>query len=283
MIIEQKSDNSFTSICLYASIVSIIVDIFFLVSRIGNTSETIAVMLFCVLSIILVPTYVLSFVGFPHTFFHNGTKSKQLRFVSIANILFVVVLFFTSEKVGAEEMERDYQLHQSDIENAINFTYSVLSDGCSIDVEFDDKQAIEHLFVGEKGSDKLLGEWNPTSFQVDSLTALIGITQKDLYAICNYLRIAGCYSIAMQSFSDKNYMSLLYRRHLSSAYYFEVFEDDLSDDEILKMNDASRIIYDKKVCFRYGSPAWGDVGFPGKEKYLKSRKRRVIVASENNK
>jgi hypothetical protein len=55
-----------------------------------------------------------------------------------------------------------------------------------------------------------------------------------------------------------------------SAYYFVIFPDSMGDENYRKyMNDVGHIPYNHRVVFEYGSPAFGDMTFPGRDEYLK--------------
>ena len=55
-----------------------------------------------------------------------------------------------------------------------------------------------------------------------------------------------------------------------SAYFFVIFPDSMGNETYINyMNDAGYIPYNYRVVFEYGSPAFGDMTFPGRDKYLK--------------
>jgi hypothetical protein len=49
-----------------------------------------------------------------------------------------------------------------------------------------------------------------------------------------------------------------------------IFPDSMGDENYRKyMNDVGHIPYNHRVVFEYGSPAFGDMTFPGRDEYLK--------------
>jgi hypothetical protein len=55
-----------------------------------------------------------------------------------------------------------------------------------------------------------------------------------------------------------------------SAYYFIIFPDSMSNENYKHyLDDVRYIPYNHRVIFEYGSPAFGDMTFPDRDKYLK--------------
>ena len=104
----------------------------------------------------------------------------------------------------------------------------------------------------------------------------------ELDSLCNYTRsivdrknlqprldALGCFSVYVPSVKN-GAIEIGFRRVSMSAYYFVIFPDSMDDENYRKyMNDVGYIPYNHRVVFKYGSPAFGAITFPGRDEYLK--------------
>jgi hypothetical protein len=79
----------------------------------------------------------------------------------------------------------------------------------------------------------------------------------------------GCFSVYVPS-ENNGPIEIGFRRVSMSAYYFVIFPDSMGEENYRNyMNDVGYIPYNHRVVFEYGSPAFGDMTFPGRDEYLK--------------
>jgi hypothetical protein len=104
----------------------------------------------------------------------------------------------------------------------------------------------------------------------------------ELDSLCNYARsivdrknlqprldALGCFSVHVLS-ENKGAVEIGFRRVSMSAYYFIIFPDTMGNENYKHyQNDVRYIPYNHRVVFEYGSPAFGDIKFPGRDEYLK--------------
>ena len=111
----------------------------------------------------------------------------------------------------------------------------------------------------------------PSRDKVDSLATVIGLNREVLNGIHERLHKAGCHSIRIIR-QDGTYdvATFLFRRDMLSAYYYDIHKEAMTETEMeaVDADDCTRIVFNPHVCFVYGSPAFGDICFPGKQEYL---------------
>ena len=110
---------------------------------------------------------------------------------------------------------------------------------------------------------------------MDSLAAEIGLSREILNEIRDRLYKAKCHSIRIIK-QDGTYdvATLMFRRDMASSYYYEIHNVAMTEAEMeaVDADDCERIVFNPHVCFVYGSPAFGNMAFPGKQEYLERRR-----------
>ena len=168
--------------------------------------------------------------------------------ITVFNIVFFLLflaLEYPQRRCNPDIMQSYYESHKAELDSLCNYARSIANVGYDYHVEFEDGVNIRSL---QKG---------------------IGIDDKELKGLKNRLDALGCFSVYVPS--DKNgAIEIGFRRVSMSAYYFVIFPDSMGDENYRKyMNDVGHIPYNHRVVFEYGSPAFGDMTFPGRDEYLK--------------
>lgn len=192
----------------------------------------------------------------------------------IGLLILVSILLFNGG-VDAKKMEKNYRLHSSEMEQAIEYTLSCLEDGSGLDIEFEGSGKVDSFSIFNDGIWD--GTLEPSKNIVDSLAAEIGLSREILNEVRDRLYKAKCHSIRIIK-QDGTYdvATLMFRRDMASAYYYEIHNIAMTETEMeaVDADDCERIVFNPHVCFVYGSPAFGDMAFPGKQEYLEGRRRR---------
>jgi hypothetical protein len=142
-------------------------------------------------------------------------------------------------------MQSYYESHKTELDSLCNYARSIVNDGYDYHVEFED------------------------GVNIRSLQKEMGIDDKELKELKNRLDALGCFSVYVPS-ENNGPIEIGFRRVSMSAYYFVIFPDSMGEENYrIYMNDVGYIPYNHQVVFEYGSPAFGDMTFPGRDKYLK--------------
>ena len=168
--------------------------------------------------------------------------------ITVFNIVFFL-LFLTFEypqrRCNPDIMQSYYESHKTELDSLCNYARSIVNDGYDYHVEFED------------------------GVNIRSLQKEMGIDDKELKELKNRLDALGCFSVYVPS-ENNGPIEIGYRRVSMSAYYFVIFPDSMGEENYrIYMNDVGYIPYNHQVVFEYGSPAFGDMTFPGRDKYLK--------------
>ena len=168
--------------------------------------------------------------------------------ITVFNIVFFLLflaLEYPQRRCNPDIMQSYYESHKAELDSLCNYSRSIANDGCDYHVEFED------------------------GVNIRSLQKEMGIDDKELKGLKNRLDALGCFSVRVPS-EDNGAIEIGFRRVSMSAYYFVIFPDSMGDENNRKyMNDVGHIPYNHRVVFEYGSPAFGDMTFPGRDEYLK--------------
>ena len=186
------------------------------------------------------------------TIFASRKLSSFRHFATLGITVFNLVFFllflafeYPQRRCNPDIMQSYYESHKAELDSLCNYARSIANDGYDYHVEFENGVNIRSL---QKG---------------------MGIDDKELKGLKNRLDALGCFSVYVPS--DKNgAIEIGFRRVSMSAYYFVIFPDSMGDEDYRNyMNDVGYIPYNHRVVFEYGSPAFGDMTFPGRVEYLK--------------
>lgn len=225
---------------------------------------------------VLIPVFILVVVGVLSPFFLNDSRRGLLCILSGSALgLFILAcILLGGSSVDARKLEKNYLMHSDDMQLAIDYALDCLEDGQGVDIEFNERGRVNIFSIVHNRMWNTL--WDPTRAQVDSLCAVLGLGSEELYGIRERLKDAHCHSIKLIR-QDGTYdvATMMFRRDMGSAYYYDIHRIAMTEEEMADVNenDCERIAFDPQVCFVYGSPAWGNVCFPGKDTYLAGWRR----------
>ena len=263
---------------LVVAAIALLFDFVWLVTMmLGEGAKFVVFIISAFFALIILPVFMLDVAGIITSFFTKDSRKNLLMRLSGAGIslLALIGLLFIKGSVDVEKLEKNYLIHSSEIEQAIDYTLSCLEDGRGLDIEFEDngRVSIFHIFKDGIGD----GAWDPSRDKVDSLAVEIGLNREVLNDIHHRLNKAKCHSIRIIK-QDGTYdvATLMFRRDLGSAYYYDIHSVAMTETEMeaVDADDCTRIVYNPHVCFVYGSPAFEDTDFPGKQEYLEGRRRK---------
>ena len=272
---REIKHSGWVSFLLVVAAIALFCDIVWCVAMmLGESAKFVIFMISAFSSVIILPVFLLDFAGFITSFFSKDSRRILLMGLSGAGIALLILCGFLLLKGGAnvEELEENYRRHSSEMEQAIDYTLSCLEDGRGLDIEFEENGQVSIFHIGKDGIWD--GAWDPSRDKVDSLAAEIGLNREILNGIRERLQKAGCHSIRIIK-QDGTYdvATLMFRRDMGSAYHYDIHNVAMTETEMeaVDVGDCTRIVYNPHVCFVYGSPAFGDIAFPGKQAYLERR------------
>ena len=169
--------------------------------------------------------------------------------------------------VSPDELSNHYQSHINEIWDLVNYTNDALNKYCGIQLIIKDS-TVSELYVYDF---IWMGTKNPVQKDYDNLLHLIGFTNETIDTIVEKLNAAGCLSIEMMK--DSGYIKVLYKADKKCGYYYRLFREELSEDDIKEVLDTSPICipYTNKVMFEYNPyKKNADPTFPGREEYLQN-------------
>ncbi len=168
--------------------------------------------------------------------------------ITVFNIVFFLLFLaieYPQRRCNPDIMQSYYESHKTELDSLCNYARSIVNDGYDYHVEFED------------------------GVNIRSLQKEMGIDDKELKELKNRLDALGCFSVYVPS-ENNGPIEIGFRRVSMSAYFFVIFPDSMGNETYINyMNDAGYIPYNYRVVFEYGSPAFGDMTFPGRDKYLK--------------
>lgn len=274
---ESTSKHSgWITFSVIVAAIALLCDIIWLVAMmLGESAKFIVFMISAISVFIILPVFILDVAGFISSFFTKDSRKNLLMGLSGAGIglLILVSILLFNGGVDAKKMEKNYRLHSSEMEQAIEYTLSCLEDGSGLDIEFEGSGKVDSFSIFNDGIRD--GELEPSKNKVDSLAAEIGLSREILNEVRDRLYKAKCHSIRIIK-QDGTYdvATLMFRRDMASAYYYEIHNVAMTEAEMeaVDADDCERIVFNPHVCFVYGSPAFGDMAFPGKQEYLEGRR-----------
>ena len=270
--------SGWVTFSLIVAVVALFCDFVWCVSlMLGEGATFVVFMMSAFAAIIIVPVFILDFAGFVTSFFSKDSKRRLLMGLSGAGIGLMVLsgCLLINGGVNVEKLEKNYLKHSSEMEQAIDYTLSCLEEGCGLDIEFEGRNRVAIFHICKDGDWSCF--WYPSRKQVDSLAAEIGLNRDILNEIHDRLYKADCHSInVIKQDGICDVATIMYRRDMGSAYYYDIHHVAMTEAEMesVDANDCTRIVFNPHVCFVYGSPAFGDIAFPGKQDYLESRQGR---------
>ncbi len=186
------------------------------------------------------------------TIFASIKLSRFRHFATLGITAFNIVFFllflafeYPQRRCNPDIMQSYYESHKTKLDSLCNYARRIVNDGYDYHVEFEDGENIR------------------------SLQKEMGINDKELKGLKIRLDALGCFSVYVPSENNEP-IEIGFRRVSMSAYYFVIFPDSMDDENYRKyMNDVGYIPYNHRVVFKYGSPAFGAITFPGRDEYLK--------------
>jgi hypothetical protein len=159
--------------------------------------------------------------------------------------LFFLALEYPQRRGNPDIMQSYYESHKAELDSLCNYARSIANVGYDYHVEFED------------------------GVNIRSLQKEMGIDDKELNELKKRLDALGCFSVRVSS-ENNGAVEIGFRRVSMSAYYFIIFPDSMSNENYKHyLDDVRYIPYNHRVIFEYGSPAFGDMTFPDRDKYLK--------------
>lgn len=188
--------------------------------------------------------------------------------INVFNLMFFV-MYMTIEHprhvCNAEIMETYYEAHKADLDSLARYASRILDDSCSFHLEFENGNvAIFHAWKNGKGSNN----WDVESSKVKELCELVGIDKQEFRELKKRLDDLECISVAASS-NNSEPIEIGFRRVMLSAYFFVVYADSMGNEKYNEYLHRSECIpYNGRIVFKYGSPAFGSMSFPGKQDYM---------------
>lgn len=169
--------------------------------------------------------------------------------ITVFNIVFFLLflaLEYPHRRCNPDIMQSYYESHKAELDGLCNYARSIVNEGYDYHVEFED------------------------GVNIINLQKEMGIDDKELNELKDRLEALGCFSVCVPS-EDKGGIEIGFRRVSMSAYYFVIYPDSMGNENYKHyLNDVRYIPYNHRVVFEYGSPAFGDIKFPGRDKFFKT-------------
>lgn len=266
--------SGWVTFSLVVAVIALLCDLVWCVTlMLGESVKFVVFMISAFSVLIILPVFILDFAGFITSFFSKDSRRKLLMGLSGAGIGLLILsgILLLKGSVDAEKLEKNYLRHSLEMEQAIDYTLSCLEDGWGLDIEFEGCGSVSEFRVCKDGIWE--GSWDPSRNEVGSLAAEIGLNREILHEIHDRLSKANCHSIRIIK-QDGSYdvATLMFRRDMASAYYYDIHNVAMTEAEMEAADNCTTIVYNPRVCFVYGSPAFGDIAFPGKHEFLERRR-----------
>ena len=264
------------TIYLFASILSVVLDIL-IISVLLRTPEVICVLKPLTLAIVLViaiPIYLLTFICLIKVLLKRENQLSPLAHFSSLNLLLLpfAILLLGLIDSPADKLEQNYLMHEKGIEEVLRYTRDAMDDGSRLFLTFNRNFDIEYLQIAYPGDARGVSAYYPQDVETDSLIGQIGMSREELLAIRRQLWIANCSSIFLDKSGKADYVEMCCcpycGRHRLEGYYYQIYDGELSDERIQDLDDQTRVIFNRKVCFKYSSRLWKGSLFRGKQIYL---------------
>ena len=176
--------------------------------------------------------------------------------------------------VSPDELSSHYQSHINEIWDLVNYTNDALDEDCGIQLIIKDS-AVSELYIYYVFL--WMGTKNPVQKDYDNLLHFIGFTNETVDTIVEKLIAAGCLSVEMMK--DSGYIKVLYKADKKCGYYYRLYREELSEDEIREVLDSAPVCipYTTKAMFEYNPyKKKADPTFPGREEYLQNYSSRSL-------
>ena len=168
--------------------------------------------------------------------------------ITMFNIVFFLLFLafeYPQRRCDPYIMQSYYESHKAELDSLCNYARSIVNDGYDYHVEFED------------------------GVNIRSLKKEMGIDDKELKELKSRLDALGCFSVRVSS-KNNGAVEIGFRNVSMSGYYFVIFPDSMGNEKYKHyLEDVRYIPYNHRVVFEYGSPAFGDMIFPGRDEYLK--------------
>lgn len=173
--------------------------------------------------------------------------------ITVFNIVFFLLflaLEYPQRRCNPDIMQTYYESHKAELDSLCNYARRIANYGYDYHVEFED------------------------GVNIRSLQKEMGIDDKELKELKTRLEDLGCFSVHVPSKNNEG-IEIGFRRVSMSAYFFVIYPDSMGNENYKHyLNDVRYIPYNHRVVFEYGSPAFGDMIFPGRDEYLKTNDLR---------
>jgi hypothetical protein len=175
--------------------------------------------------------------------------------------LFVHIAFdgiFTSPSYDKKDLIENYEARTDEIIDVKNYYKSILPDGASVTIEFDNDKELGIFHV--KADSIYQSNWNLKieSPKVSSLLTELNWTTKELRILKDKLDRANCISIA-----GKNPVVIGWQRSGMGKFSYLIFDQNLDKSKIDEYNDSCyNIFYKDNIVLEYGGGAIGPQCFP---------------------
>lgn len=176
--------------------------------------------------------------------------------------LFLHIAFdgiFTGPSYDKKDLIENYEARTDEILDVKNYYKSILPDGASVTIEFDNDKELGIFHV--KTDSIYQSNWNLKikTPKVDSLLTELNWTTKELRILKEKLDKANCISIA-----GKDPIVIGWQRSGMGMFSYNIFDSDLEKDKIEDYNDGcTYIFYKDNIVLEYGGGAIGPQCFPG--------------------
>lgn len=223
----------------------------------------------------------------------RNSFSRAIVIWGIANILLLAAVLIhdsrKSDKVDAKHLVAHYVKHEREIWDAAEYARSAMDSGAWMRLEFDGKQV--EMFHTRPAGNTVSNNWREyhgSTLDADSIGKRIGLTHDEIEGIRQRLEAAGCISIELTNYgsvdsvtydyfkekhpvSDVDYIIIGRCRYMMSMYFYDLYKHPMSDTlwNKLLLDDVTSIPICDTMALEYGSPAFGDISYPQRDKIIK--------------
>lgn len=175
--------------------------------------------------------------------------------------LFLHIAFdgiFTGPSYDKKDLIENYEARTDEIFDLKNYYKSILPDGASVTIEFDNDKELGIFHV--KVDSIYQSNWNLKikSSKVDSLLSELNWTAKELRILKEKLDKANCISIA-----GKDPVVIGWQRSGMGKFSYNIFDKNLEENKIKDYNDGcTYTFYKDNIVLEYGGGAIGMQCFP---------------------
>lgn len=219
------------------------------------------------------------------------THSRIVVIWGAANILLAIGVWLqdkhSSSQVDADNLIAHYEQHEAEIWDAAEYARSAMDSGAWMRLEFDGKEvAMFHTCPAGDSESYNWREYRGPSLDAASIGRRIGLTPDEIEGIRQRLDAAGCVSIELKNYgtadsvtshgktrpvSDVDFITIGRCRHSMSMYFYNLHPHPMSDTtwNYLLLSDETRIPVCDTMALEYGSPAFGSISYPLKDKIIR--------------